>query len=325
MPQQDEYLDIITKYLNNPTDESLRRAIDEFRANSSENDLYFLEMEKVWNYAAKAAPLEVMHVNEAASRLYSNIPDNSHKAKFRLNWFTGIAASLLVTFLAYLWYSQNQGPRLLTKTTLSNQIDSVKLADGSTIVLAENSQLQYPEVFDSGARQVVLTKGQAFFKITKDKIHPFKVQLKQSDITVLGTSFNIRLTDSTIVLGVRTGKVVFKPYKDGATSVLSAGQGLSYDIAKRELSMQNSANQEAWMTKELQFVDTPLEEVCKQLTNYYGVQIQLLNGKKTEKKLNANFKDQALNDVLIILNETYNIKVIREHNKINLITPKQIN
>jgi transmembrane sensor len=143
----------------------------------------------------------------------------------------------------------------------------------------------------------------------------------QSDVVVLGTSFNLKLTINTIELSVKTGRVQFSPYYNGATSILIAGQALSYDLQKKELMAKPADNSDSWLTKELVFVDTPLEEVCKQLTDYYGIVIKLDNKKHAAKKLNAKFTDQPLDDVLLVLNETYGIKINKEQNQIHLITP----
>lgn len=325
MLENDESLELISSYLNNPTDESLQLKIDAFRSESPQHESYFLEMERIWNYAASAARLEEISTTDYSKRFKQSLHQNTPRRSLGMAWLSGIAASLLVLIVGYWIYTENNEPNYLIKTTSNNQIDSVKLADGSVIILAENSELKYPDKFKSPIREIFLSKGQAFFKVAKDAAHPFKVVMNESDVTVLGTSFNIKLTNSNIALGVKTGRVLFSPYKDGASSILTAGQGLAYDIQKREFLTQSSENQDAWLTKELVFVDTPLEEVCKQLTNYYGVVIKLQGDMRTAKKLNAKFKDQSLNDVLIILNETYNIKINKEHNQINLITPKQIN
>ncbi|MCY1514907.1 hypothetical protein D9M68_494730 [compost metagenome] len=149
--------------------------------------------------------------------------------------------------------------------------------------------------------------------------------MNTSNVTVLGTSFNIKLSDSTIVLGVMTGRVLFSPYKDGVSSLLTAGQALTYDKVRKEFTAKGIQNEDAWLTRKLVFVDTPLEEVCKQLSAYYGVEIRLQDNFHTSKKLNANFKDQQLDEVLDVLKEMYNIDIHKERNQINLITPKQPN
>lgn len=325
MLENNESLELIARYLDNPTNESLQLKIKAFRSASPQNESYFLEMERVWKYAASAARLEEVNAAEYSKRFKQSLDQNAPRRSFGITWLRGVAASLLLLAAGYWVYIESNKPTYLIKTTVKNQIDSVKLADGSVIILAENSELKYPDKFGTATREIVLSKGQAFFKIAKDKDHPFKVLMNQSEVEVLGTSFNIKLTDTSIQLGVKTGRVLFSPFKDGATSILTAGQALAYDIKKREFLTQSSENLDSWLTKELVFVDTPLEEVCKQLTSYYGVVIKIQDDKHTAKKLNAKFNDQSLNDVLIILNETYNIKIKREHNQINLITPKPIN
>jgi len=321
MLQNNESLDLISRYLNNPVDEFLQAEISKFCAESAENEAYFLEIEKIWNQSAAASVLETIDEKSAIKQFKKTLKAQTSTTPIFGAWFKAIAASVLLFIAGYLLYSQNTDPNYLIKTTAKNQIDSVKLADGSVIILSENTELKYPEEFDSDTREVFLSKGQAFFKIARDINHPFKVSMHKSDVEVLGTSFNIKLANKKIELGVKTGKVLFSPYKGGATSILTAGQALSYDIEKKELITKTAQNDDSWLTKELVFVDMPLDEVCKQLTEYYGVVIKLKDQKHAIKKLNAKFQNQSLNDVLIVLNETYNITIKRENNQINLITP----
>ncbi len=325
MPQNDEFLDLITRYLNNPTSKSLQLEVTAFRSASADNETYFLEIERVWNYSAMAARLDGVSASDSAKRLKDNLRQNTVSRSRKMSWLRGGAASILVLMAGYWVFTKSNKPTYLIKTTAKNQVDSVKLTDGSVVILAENSELKYPDQFDEPIREIFLAKGQAFFKVAKDKDHPFKVVMNESTVMVLGTSFNIRIMDSSIELGVKTGKVMFSPYKDGATSILTAGQALSYDTKKREFLTKTAENEDSWITKELEFVDTPLEEVCKQLTSYYGVVIKLQDDKQNSRKLNAKFKNQSLDDVLLILNEAYNFKIIKENNEIILITPKQIN
>lgn len=314
-----ESLDLIARYLNNPTDQELTNAVKFFREAAPENEAYFLEIESIWLNAAAAGNLDKVNVQEAADKLQHHIGLPIRKSR-KLTRLMSAAAAILVIAFGYWFVMQHQRETIITKST-ANQIDSVRLKDGSVIVLAESSQIKYPEEFDDEVRSVSLTKGKAFFKIAHHPSQPFKVSLNQSQVTVLGTSFNIKLTQNTIELGVKTGRVLFSPYQDGATSVLTAGQALSFNMMKKELVAKTAQNQDSWLTKELVFVDTPLEDVCKQLTEHYGVKIQLETNKKTAKKLNANFSNQSLENVLLILNETYNIKIRKTNNQIQLITP----
>ncbi len=321
MQKLSESLESISRYLNNPTNPELKKYITEFRSASEENNNYFLEIEEIWNSSVPASRLEGISASESAKKLRKNLIAHTVPSLGYITWFRSVAATILLAVIGYWFYSQSTELKYLVKRTAENHVDSVKLVDGSTVILAGNSELKYPDKFESETREVLLTKGQAFFKITKDVNHPFKVTINKSNVVVLGTSFNIKLSEAKIELGVKTGRVLFSPYQGEATSILSAGQAISYDVQKRELVSKTSQNKDAWLTKELIFVDTPLEDVCEQLSSYYGTVIKLKNNKPSVKKLNANFKNQSLNDVLIILNETYNIKISKENNQINLITP----
>ena len=317
MPQKSESLVIITRYLNNPDELDTRLFVEKFRLESSDNDNYFLEIERVWKLSQSAAIFENVNQKQSVENIHLALRNNLPK---RFAWWKGIAASLFALIIGYWIYAEATKVTYITKATAQNEVDSVKLIDGSVIILAENSELIYPDKFGAD-REISLSKGQAFFKIASDPKHPFKVLIDQSSVTVLGTSFNIKLSDSKIDLGVITGKVFFSPYPNGTTSILTAGQALSYDVSNKQFITKNAQNSDSWLTKELIFIDTPLEEVCKQLTAYYGTEIKLKDNRVTQKKLNANFKDQSLVQVLDILNETYNIKINKENNQLNLITP----
>lgn len=320
MPNHPESLILITRYLNNPLDVNLQQEIEQFRSESPENEAYFLETQKLWTLSAKAARLEGVSERKAVSELRNNLEKSRPKRSLKLVWFRNIAASVLVLAVGYWLYVQNTKIVYLTKLTSKNQVDSVKLADGSVIILAENSELKYPEKFGE-VREIFFPKGQAFFQIAKDPAHPFKVVMNKSDVTVLGTSFNIKVSTVKINLSVKTGRVMFSPFQNSTKSILSEGQAITYDTEKGEIVATTAQNADAWLTKELTFVDTPLEEVCKQLSAYYNADIRLQNSKRANKKLNATFKNQTLNQVLEVLNETYNIKIKKEKDLITLITP----
>jgi len=85
--------------------------------------------------------------------------------------------------------------QMVTVSTLANQEKTVTLADGSVATLEANSTFVYPEKFTGETRDVSL-KGEAFFKIAKDKEHPFTVHSPLVNTTVVGTEFNVDDKDS---------------------------------------------------------------------------------------------------------------------------------
>ncbi|HLI93476.1 MAG TPA: FecR domain-containing protein, partial [Puia sp.] len=64
------------------------------------------------------------------------------------------------------------------------------LPDGSKVLLNAGSVLKYPPRFMSSDRQVELT-GDAFFDVKPNPKSPFRVQIRNGEVEVLGTYFEI--------------------------------------------------------------------------------------------------------------------------------------
>lgn len=321
MLNEPEYLDLIVQYLNNPQDENLHRAVETFRTESADQEKYFFEIEKIWNLSNKSSRLDGVNKKQAEQHFrhaLRNITPNSFSL---MKWVSSVAATILVVGIGYWFYNSANSSTLITKQTFANQQDSVMLVDGSKIILAANSKIKYPKAFNSDSREIYLSKGRAFFKIAKDPKHPFRVLMGESKVSVLGTSFNIDYSQSKIDLDVKTGRVIFSPYQNGTSSILTAGQALTYNIQKREFTARLSQNSDSWLTNELVFVDTPLEDVCKQLSDYYKTDIKLETNQQMVKKLNATFKHNSLNEVLEVLKVTYGLTIQRNKENVILKTP----
>ncbi|HNV52472.1 MAG TPA: FecR family protein, partial [Tenuifilaceae bacterium] len=99
-------------------------------------------------------------------------------------------------------------PELVALANNSNQNTVITtLPDGTTIYLAQNSTITYAKRFVGKSRNVKL-EGEAFFDVAKDPEKPFVIETKAASVKVLGTSFNLKSTNSTnFELSVVEGKV----------------------------------------------------------------------------------------------------------------------
>lgn len=309
-------LDLIIRYFNDTENPDLKKQIQDFRDASTENNLYFLEIEQIWNRSAEASRLELVDIEASQKRFKQDLRNITPRRVKPLNWLLSAAAACLVMVMGYWLYSVNNEEHLIVKTTKVDQIDSVILSDGSKIILAKNTSISYPEKFKKDKRVISLNKGEAFFKIFRDEKHPFQIHTGVSTIQVLGTSFNIWYSPVAINLTVKTGRVMFTPFKGAVSSILNAGQNINYDFNTKQVSAMLSQNGDAWLTGDLKFVDTPLKEVCKQLSAYYKVDFVLDDDKGIYKKFNASFNHISLNEVLAALKEAYSVKIKQENNRI---------
>jgi transmembrane sensor len=318
-----EYLVKVVRYLNDPQNAELQKEIESLKNESEYNNQTYEQIVLIWN-KSNLQKLESIDTEEALAQLKLNVvslreaedQDRHYKTSFLFKWISAAASILLVIAVGY--YSLFKKPKVeyITKSTQS-VIDSVTLADGSKVYLDNYSSIKYPKQFNGDIRDVNLTQGQAFFKIHKNPEKPFVVNINQSSVTVLGTSFNIDSRNGQIAVNVSTGKVKFQAHQNNdAITILPAGTGVVFYETEGKVVKLNSLvqNNKAWLTHELNFVDTPLPEVFSQLEDCYKIKIGINGSIARSKKLNASFSDSPLNDILEILQETYPIKIKRVSN-----------
>ncbi len=162
-------------------------------------------------------------------------------------------------------------PPMISKVTKPGMRSTLTLGDGSVVMLNENSSLEFPEYFDNEIRKVIL-KGEAFFDIQADAKRPFVVVSNQSEVTVLGTSFNINTNNATEVT-VATGKVKVEDLQSQEEVFLLPGQQAIMDGNAISIHEVNPEYFMGWHTRSLSFEEEPLEKVFEILERAYGVTI----------------------------------------------------
>lgn len=104
---------------------------------------------------------------------------------------------------------------------------AVVLEDGTTVMLDGDTRLEVR--LGTGRREVALSRGEAFFDVAHDEARPFTVRTAAGSARVLGTAFDLELSDERgpdrLELSVHRGRVRLAP--DGLirrTAVLTPGQ-----------------------------------------------------------------------------------------------------
>lgn len=91
----------------------------------------------------------------------------------------------------------------------TKKVKQILLQDSSVVVLNPASELSYYEPFESNKRRLFL-KGEAYFKVAKDKTKPFTVFSGDIATTALGTAFRVNAFEKSNTISVKLfeGKVV---------------------------------------------------------------------------------------------------------------------
>lgn len=148
------------------------------------------------------------------------------------------------------------------------------LPDGSRVWLNSASSLTFPVEFTAGARRVTL-EGEAYFEVTKNRLHPFIVQTHGIEIKDLGTRFNVMAYQdepdirTTLVEGaVRVARgqknVLLKP---GQQAIVAETGG------KMIVTPADTDAAVAWKAGYFSFHHTDIYEIMRQISRWYDVDV----------------------------------------------------
>lgn len=170
-------------------------------------------------------------------------------------------------------------------------VQAFVLADGTRATLNPGSVLCYQP--HKAPRQVSM-RGKVLYEVVHDPAHPFTVSAPSATVTVLGTVFQVEADDNGTRVDVSEGRVRFSGTA-GESLILTAGQGASLreGVPVREKSV-------------FRFDATPLEEVLKELSVYYGVS---LSSDAREKRLTGTFSTGSLDEILYLIQSALDVEI----------------
>lgn len=170
--------------------------------------------------------------------------------------------------------------------TAVGQRATVTLPDGSKITL--NTDTVVRTRADHERRLVYLDKGQAFFRVAKDRRHPFVVAAGGRTVTALGTAFDLRLENGALKVVLVEGKVRVEsvtptssrpkasasterlpPAGPAQTTDMTAGSELiAPDDAEWRLARTDVNRETSWLYGQITFDDAPLGDIVAELNRY---------------------------------------------------------
>jgi len=179
-----------------------------------------------------------------------------------------------------------------TLTTPKGGQYQVTLADNTIVWLNAGSSIRFPVAFTGKERVVELT-GEAYFEVAKNAAQPFKVKVKNSEIAVLGTHFNIMgydneslvkttLLEGSVKVNTPTTDIVLSP---GQQSKMSENGGV---VINKEADIEEVM---AWKNGLFQFEGKDVESVMRELARWYDIDV-IFTG-----KVNKHFSGKITRNV----------------------------
>lgn len=224
------------------------------------------------------------------------------RSRWRRAALSAAAAVVVVAGASMLWRATRADQRGATVAqlpiaaeyrTVAGEVDTLRLSDGSTVVLGPSSTLALAGAFGASTRETTLD-GQAFFDVVHDDARPFVVRTSGATLRDVGTSFDVRshARDGTRV-AVVTGAVDVTASRRnaGAPTVLHAGDRA--EVREDGMRVERGAvtrDEPSWTRGVLEFRDAPLASVAEELQRWYGVKLVVTDSTIAERRLTATFQ-----------------------------------
>lgn len=183
------------------------------------------------------------------------------------------------------------------------------LSEQTEIWLNSESELRFPINFEGHERKVYL-KGEAFFKVTKDTLRPFRVNTGKMEIEVLGTSFDIKAYQGTDPLAILVqGSIQVKDSATGKTCILSPGYQAILRNNQLDTCRINTEEATAWKEGRFVFRDMPLAQLTQELERWFDIEIFFENNHLREHRFTGVIKRyNKIEDIGALIEETANVK-----------------
>ncbi|WP_282125666.1 FecR family protein [Marinifilum flexuosum] len=186
------------------------------------------------------------------------------------------------------------------------------LMDGTRIWLNSNSKLRFPSEFGSGIRKVEL-KGEAFFEVAKDSVHPFVVNANKAQVKVLGTSFNVNAYSdlNEIVTTLVEGKVEVSDTLFGNKVKLLPNEQYRFNKSNGKTLKQvvDTEIYTAWKDGRFVFENESLEDIMIRLSRWYNVEVSFLNESVKELRFSGDLtRYDNIDQILELIEVTQKVK-----------------
>lgn len=253
----------------------------------------------------------------SAEHLQQKIARRERKGFSRRFWFmvvpvaASVAMLLMASYLLFLRSPETENREYFTYLAGKDQ-SSLVLADGTKVILNEGSSLRYSDAYGSENRSVQL-EGEAYFDVRKMPLSPFRVELGETSIHVLGTIFTVkaRANSSDIVVTLLEGAVRLESSEQQV--LFAPNQQLIFNRNTRQVAINevNAYDEIAWKDGLRRYSAIAFSRLIGELETAYNVRIVVHNKKLKDPAVTVSGtfdRDQSLEQVFTVISRSLPIR-----------------
>ncbi len=322
MQNNNEHINLIIKVLSEEAGKEEKQMLEKWLSENTNHRQLFDDYKKIWLLSQKETVPEIENINVDTEWQKFKQKTDFDKEKYSIkpkkrNFSVLRIAAVFLIFISlgiagmYIFNTKEQ------KITAFNEVKEVKLPDNTEISINKHSEIRFDKKFNKKERKIKL-KGEAFFKVAKNKNKAFIVKTESFYVEVLGTQFYVNSDIKNRQVVVKEGTVAVYQYKDKRDIViLHAGDKAIFDKKENKIrKIENSdVNYLAWKTKIFDFQNMNLETVFGILKNSYDIDFKFVNPGLKKCKISVSFKNQNIDEIINVLKATFNNVSFRKKGK----------
>ena len=260
-----------------------------------------------WKEFAKSDNTKSLHPIFERIQYHILLEEKSNEKKKNIWFYYRQVAAILIPLFAlsasiyfYTRPSQTNAQAWLEINVPDGARIEFMLPDSTTGWLNSGARLKYPSEFTQH-RKVELV-GEAFFNVRHKDHSDFTVGVKDMNIKVLGTKFNVAAyaNESVTEVVLKEGKVEINGATKAFNQILKPGEKIAYDHETNSLSIKDVDTKlyTAWKDGYLIIDNEPLAQAAKKLERWSGAEIMIQDEKLKGLKLKATFQEEPLEEVM---------------------------
>jgi transmembrane sensor len=237
-------------------------AFDNWLTESPANITAYWRLEAAWVRADRLAALRGQFPDTDGQGRYGRIVSAI---------WSGVAVFVVLALVLVGADIYLRSTKTFTYATALGGQKTIKLADGSKIELNTNTSVRFAT--NGASREVWFDRGEAYFEIKHNAVHPFVVIVDNRRIVDMGTAFSVRHDSGELQVVLTQGRARLESIENahGKAVVLIPG-----DIALASGNLislihkpsAKVADMLAWRQGLLAFDNTPLSDVAAEFNRY---------------------------------------------------------
>ena len=274
--------------------------------------IHEIDVDKAWNIVYTRLEKDIL--------LAEDTDLSSRRKLFKyVRWAAvATAAACIGLIISNVYFPKDKDDTLIF---LQNKDNSGALVttfeDGSTVYLANNASIFYPDCFAKNKRKVEL-RGNALFYVTKDEKRPFIVETKENiTIEVVGTIFAVQSTSGTpFELSVKEGKVNIHSKDNKNVVPLVAGETVRMESSGLNKSETVNFSVFNYFTERMCFKDEKLNNIINAINSMYGFPNLTTDESINDRLLTVTFENESVESMTELICMALNLEYVNKQDTI---------